>query len=66
MQTLFDALKPRQSIFNHAQTDTVWNLGDLDSINSEEFFAENYITEAMRILLPEAFRRLEAAQGPLC
>ena len=48
MRTLFDALEPRRSVFDHAKTDTVWNLGDLDSINVEEFFAENYVTEQGR------------------
>jgi predicted AAA+ superfamily ATPase len=39
--------------------DTVYNLDDLDSIKPDEFFNQNYITEGMRILLTEAFNRLE-------
>jgi hypothetical protein len=59
MRTLFEALKPRESVFDILRTDTVWNLSDLNEIDVTAFFEENYVTEAMRTLLPEAFKRLE-------
>lgn len=59
MRNLYDALKPRESVFDLQRTDTVWNLSDLDSIDVNAFFEENYVTEAMKTLLPEAFKRLE-------
>jgi len=67
VQTLAQACKPRDSIFDKARRDTVLDLTDLAAgrIDSQAFFAENYITEGMRILLTEVFRRLEgkSAQG---
>lgn len=63
MRTLFDALIPRESVFDKSNTDTVWNLSDIDSLADEGFFSENYLTAAMRILLPEAFKRLEQRDG---
>ena len=59
MKTLFDALTPRESVFDISRTDTVWNLADLSTISASSFFEENYVTDAMRTLLPEAFKRLE-------
>jgi hypothetical protein len=59
MLSLFDALKPRESVFDRSRPDTVWNLSDFDAIDPQSFFAENFLTEAMRVLLPEAFKRLE-------
>lgn len=59
MKTLSELCKPRSSVFDRARLDTVYNLDDLPSIKPDEFFAENYITEGMRILLTEAFNRLE-------
>jgi hypothetical protein len=63
MQTLFEALEPREAVFDKSKTDTVWNLSDVDSLTDDEFFSENYLTAAMRILLPEAFKRLEQRDG---
>jgi hypothetical protein len=58
---------PRPSIFDKTRRDTVLDLTDLvqDRIDPAEFFAENHITEGMRILLTEGFRRLEgkSSQG---
>jgi hypothetical protein len=58
---------PRPSIFDKTRRDTVLDLTDLvqDRIDPSEFFGENHITEGMRILLTEGFRRLEgkSAQG---
>jgi len=61
MQSLQQLCTPRSSCFDPQRRDTVLDLGDLidNRINSAEFFAENYITEGMRTLLEQAFRRLE-------
>ena len=59
MKTLADLCKPRASVFDKARLDTVYNLDDLSSIHPDEFLSENYVTEGMRILLTEAFNRLE-------
>lgn len=61
MHTLAQACKPRDSIFDKARRDTVLDLTDLvqGRIDPEPFFRENHITEGMRILLTEGFRRLE-------
>ncbi len=61
MQTLGHACKPRDSIFDPSRRDTVLDLTDLvsGSIDPEAFFRENHVTEGMRILLTEGFRRLE-------
>lgn len=59
MKTLSDLCKPRASVFDKVRLDTVYNLDDLLTIPPDEFFSENYVTEGMRILLTEAFNRLE-------
>lgn len=61
MKTLKSACKPRDTVFDAARRDTVLDLSDLvgDRIKPEEFFPENYITEGMKTLLTEGFRRLE-------
>ena len=61
LKTLKQACMPRASIFDTARRDTVLDLVDLaeDRIDANEFFAENYVTEGMRLLLTEGFRRLE-------
>lgn len=61
MKTLKSACKPRDTVFDAARRDTVLDLSDLvgDRINSDEFFSENFITEGMKTLLTEGFRRLE-------
>ena len=67
MQTVRQACVPRPGIFDASLRDTVLHLGDLvaGGIDPAEFFAENYITEGMRTLLTESFRRIEghSAQG---
>jgi hypothetical protein len=63
MQTLIEALTPRASVFDRSKTDTVAKLTDIASIDADAFFSENFITEAMRTLLPEAFKRLEQREG---
>lgn len=59
MKTLIELCNPRPSVFDRTRLDTVYNLDDLPSIKPDEFFSENYVTEGMRILLTEAFNRLE-------
>ena len=61
MKVLKQACKQRASVFDATRRDTVLDLSDLveDQIDAKEFFAENYITEGMKILLTESFRRLE-------
>lgn len=52
---------PRDSVFDTARRDTVLNLTHLveEKIDGAEFFEENYVTDGMRTLLVEAFRRLQ-------
>ena len=67
MKTVKQACTPRASVFDPTRRDTVLDLGDLidGRIDPAEFFAENHVTEGMRTLLTEGFRRLEgkSAQG---
>lgn len=68
MKTLRQACKPRLSVFDSRRRDTVHDLLDLvkGNLNPAEFFGENYVTQGMRTLLTEAFKRLEGgaqAQG---
>lgn len=61
MKTLKALCIPRDSIFDIAKRDTVLNLSHLAEgrIDAKEFFEENYVTEGMKTLLTESFRRLE-------
>ncbi len=61
MKTIKQACGPRESIFDRAKRDTVLEITDLikDRISPDSFFLENYITEGMKVLLTEGFRRLE-------
>ena len=67
MKTVKQLCTPRDSVFDPARRDTVLDLTDLvdGRIDPAEFFAENHVTEGMRTLLAEGFRRLEgkSAQG---
>ncbi len=60
MKSLKQACTPRPSVFDRARRDTVLNLTHLvaGKIDAAEFFEENYVTDGMRTLLIEAFRRL--------
>lgn len=58
-QTLAQACTPRQSVFDPDIRDTVYNIDDLPQIDAQRFFKENYVTEGMRLLLTEVFKRLE-------
>lgn len=61
MKTLKQLCKPRDSVFDRSKRDVVWDLTDLteDRIDADEFFRENYLTDGMRRLLKEAFRRFD-------
>ena len=61
MLTIKQACVPRAGTFDPSRRDTVLDLTDLiqDRIDPTSFFAENYITEGMKTLLTEGFRRLE-------
>ena len=61
MKTIRQACVPRATTFDPARRDTVLDLSDLveDRIDPAAFFAENHVTEGMRTLLTEGFRRLE-------
>ena len=67
MLTIKQACQPRPGTFDPARRDTVLDLGDLieGRVDAADFFAENYITEGMKTLLTEGFRRLEgkSSQG---
>ena len=67
MKTLRQLCKPRQSVFDRNRRDVVLDLTDLveDRVKPVEFFAENYLTDGMKRLLREAFRRFEgkSSQG---
>ncbi len=62
MKTLKQLCKPRPSVFDPSKRDIVLDLSDLveNRINAEEFFEENYMTDGMKTLLKESFRRFEA------
>lgn len=59
LKTLAEACAPRQSVFDPTIRDTVYSIDDLYQIDARRFFAENFVTEGMRQLLSEAFKRLE-------
>jgi len=59
--TLKQLCTPRAVVFDPQKRDTVLDLSDLiaGELEPAEFFAENHITEGMRVLLEQTFRRLE-------
>jgi predicted AAA+ superfamily ATPase len=61
MRSLKQLCTPRESVFDTQRRDTVLDLIDLigDKINPSEFFEENFVTEGMKTLLEQSFRRLE-------
>ena len=67
MKTVKQACILRASAFDPTCRDTVLDLTDLidDRIDPADFFVENHITEGMKTLLTEGFRRMEgqSAQG---
>lgn len=67
MKTLYEACKPRESVFDESKRDDTLDLSNLldDSIDGESFFEESYITAGMELLFDTAFNRFEgkAASG---
>ncbi len=61
MQSLKNLCVPRRSVFDSQRRDTVLDISDLinDKIDPAAFFEENYITEGMKTLLEQGFRRFE-------
>lgn len=61
MKTLKQLCQPRESVFDRTRRDVVLDLSDLaqDRIDPQEFFEENYLTDGMKQLFREAFRRFE-------
>lgn len=59
--SLSTLVTPRSSVFDVQRRDTVLDLIDLteNRIDPHDFFRENYVTEGMRALLDQGFRRLE-------
>lgn len=59
--TLSNAVKLRPSVYDLQKRDTVLSIDDLiqDRIDPVEFFEENEVTEGMKTLMQQAFRRLE-------
>ncbi len=62
MKTLKQACTPRKTVFDAAKRDTVLSLNNLvrNQIEPAEFFEENHITQGMRLLLENGFKRLES------
>jgi len=59
MKSLTALCKPRQSIFDRKSRDVILDISDLieGKINPKDFFEENYLTDGMKSLFREAFRR---------
>ena len=59
MKTLKELCKPRQSVFDRSKRDIVLDISDVieERIDPTEFFRENYLTDGMKVLFQEAFRR---------
>jgi predicted AAA+ superfamily ATPase len=67
MRSLKQLCIPRESVFDKQRRDTVLDISDLidNRIDAQGFFEENYVTEGMKTLLEQGFRRLEgkSSQG---
>jgi len=61
MKPLAQLITPRSSVFDSAKRDTVLDLKDLPGkrVDPVHFFNENFVTEGMRDLLTQTFKRLE-------
>ena len=61
MKNLKQLCTPRNSVFDSQKRDTVLDISDLiaDKISPVDFFEENWITEGMKTLMEQGFRRLE-------
>ncbi len=65
MQTLKQLCTPRSSVFDASRRDVVLDLTDLidNRIDSDAFFEENFLTDGMKRLLQQAFRRFILYEG---
>src|SRR5437870_5326885 len=61
MKPLKQLCKPRETVFDASKRDTVVSINQLirEQIDPQAFFAENYVTQGMRLLLENAFKRVE-------
>src|SRR5207244_4148204 len=61
MKTLAELCTPRQSGFDLQRRDVVLDITDLidGGIGAQKFFEENFLTDGMKRLLREAFRRFD-------
>ncbi len=61
MQSLKVLCTPRQSVFDTQKRDTVLDINDLvnNRIAPDTFLEENFVTEGMKTLLEQGFRRME-------
>lgn len=59
MKTIQDMLTPRESVFSDTVRDDVLNLSDFSEgrVDKEQFFAENFQTQGMKMLFDIAFKR---------
>ena len=59
--SLMEACVPRESVFDTSTRDTVYSLDDLNQLDAQEFFDENFVTSGMKTLLTEAFSRMDGS-----
>jgi len=61
MKSLTQLCKPRPSIFDRNSRDVVLDLTNFlaGEVDAEAFFRENFVTQNMKILLEQAFRRFK-------
>ena len=59
LPSLKDLCTPRKSVFDKTRHDVVLDISDLiaGTIKAGDFFDENFVTDGMKTLLNEAFRR---------
>ena len=49
MRTLEQACVPRSSVFEQRGSDSVYDLDDLGQVDPGQFFAENFVTDGMKL-----------------
>ncbi|WP_373486127.1 DUF499 domain-containing protein [Acetobacterium malicum] len=61
MNTIFEMLKPRESVFSDTAREDVLNLTDFADhrIDANKFFGENFKTQGMTVLFDTAFSRFK-------
>ena len=61
MKSLKDLWAPRTSVFDKSRRDVVLDITDLaeNKFDPDDFFAKNYLTDGMKLLLENAFLRFE-------